>query len=709
MKRFFTLLAPLIFFVSCNPAHAQTQTFWGNVNIEGSLDVIINATVSKILAANGSASTPSVTFTNDSTSGLYLVGTGEVDIAAGGVQAIDILKSGSNIHFGFNAAAQGSGDPFTAVDSLNGSSFFSYTNSSTGTSSATVLTVVNGTSGSNSTNIENHANHTSGPFAGGSAITSGTNQTQLSLAAEYSGAFMNFLVGGTNSSNEIIRLNTANMTVDNGFPIIMNGSSSGAVTIAPGAAAAGTYTFGLPTSGGTAGQPLLSNGGSGAQTYGTLGVAGGGTGDSSFTAYAPIVGGTTTTGVLQSASSGQSNVGWVLTSTGTSSVPTFQAPGTPTFSGLTSNALLYASSSTTVASLTATGTAGQTIVSSGSSAVPSWQPANTYNFLINGGFDIWQAGTSATLTATGGGTPTAAYLYQPDQWYVKNILGGGTIEGIITFSQVTGVTNGSLFGAKAQITTAPTGTGIQNGLEIYQPLSNKASAPLYGQTASFTVLVKSFGNVNQAGVQFYYATSETKLATAIGSEVTCTVNSSTFSSCTINGQALGTSQTAAGIVGVRIRPTAVSTGNLYDLNNGLVLEQAMLNLGSVAMPFVRQNPNPAQELLAAQYFYEVWLAGASTNRNIAIGYVSTANTTGIFTFPFKVSKRSNAATSVDAASHFNVSNGSTNNAATAAADAGSSADQGSINFTLTGTYSVNSGLQLLNNSTAARIFFDARM
>ena len=55
-------------------------------------------------------------------------------------------------------------------------------------------------------------------------------------------------------------------------------------------------------------------------------VSQGGTGDASVTAYAPICGGTSTTGSLQSATAGISNSGYVLTSTGSSSLPTFQAP-----------------------------------------------------------------------------------------------------------------------------------------------------------------------------------------------------------------------------------------------------------------------------------------------------------------------------------------------------------------------------------------------
>ncbi len=278
----------------------------------------------------------------------------------------------------------------------------------------------------------------------------------------------------------------------------------------------------------------------------------------------------------------------------------------------------------------------------------------SYNFLVNSAFDYWQVGTSATVTATGAGSPTATYLYQADQWYVNNILGGGTVEGIITYSQVAAVTNGSGFGASVKITTAPTGTGIQNGTELYQVLSNKASKPLLGQTASFTVLVKALGNVNQVGIQFYSATSEAKPTTTIGSEVLTTVNSSTFVSCTINGQALGTGATAAGVIGVRIRITGVSSGNAYDLNNGFVAEQAMLNLGATAATYSRQYNDPSQEFAACQYFYEksydlttnpgtnTGLDAPGSLRIRQLGVISGTDTTSVVV-PYKVSKRTTPA------------------------------------------------------------------
>lgn len=279
------------------------------------------------------------------------------------------------------------------------------------------------------------------------------------------------------------------------------------------------------------------------------------------------------------------------------------------------------------------------------SGLPSWATPGTTtglyakNFLVNSGFDYFQAGQSITVTATGGGSPTNSYGYVADQWYVKNILGGGTVEGIITAqpntlssSSVPGINNA----LQVKITTAPTGTGIQNGCELWQVLSAKATQELYNNNASFSVLVHGLGNVNQVGIQFFYATSETKPTVAIGSEVLTTVPSSSSSTalCTINGQALGTSMTTTGVIGVRIRITGVSSGNTYDLNNGFTCGQPMLNLGPTASPFQRQYNDPTAELAACRYFLWVPLYNTSVDTSTAgpfgVGQCLGTTQAGIF-------------------------------------------------------------------------------
>lgn len=77
-------------------------------------------------------------------------------------------------------------------------------------------------------------------------------------------------------------------------------------------------------SNGSAGQALVSAGGSSNPAFGVLGVVGGGTGLASMTAYALLAGGTTSTGALQQVS-GLGSVGQVLTSAGAGALPVWSA------------------------------------------------------------------------------------------------------------------------------------------------------------------------------------------------------------------------------------------------------------------------------------------------------------------------------------------------------------------------------------------------
>lgn len=262
--------------------------------------------------------------------------------------------------------------------------------------------------------------------SGASAAPSWTTATFPSTAA--AGTILAAGTANTITATATPTLGVAGTTLGT---LAFAGNTSGAVTIQP-QAAAGTYNFNLPTSAGTAGQPLLSGGGGGtAMSFGTLGIAGGGTAATSFTAYAVVCGGTTSTGALQSVASVGTS-GQILTSNGVGALPTFQSATsalgqaltrvddtnvTLTLGGAPTTALLSATSLTlgwsgqlsltrggTNASLTAsnggivystasamailsgTATAGQ-ILQSGSSAAPSWStatypPTTTINQLL---------------------------------------------------------------------------------------------------------------------------------------------------------------------------------------------------------------------------------------------------------------------------------------------------------------------------------------
>lgn len=215
------------------------------------------------------------------------------------------------------------------------------------------------------------------------------------------------------------------------------------------------------------------------------------------------------------------------------------------------------------------------------------------NHLYNGNFDIWQRGTSTTIA-------NGATKYQADRWYVLNQLGTNAV---ITYSRVAGTSTGAKYGASVQITTAPT-AAHSTGISLLQVLENFDTLPLIGKTASFQIKVKALGNVNAINLRFQYKTTEAKPDTNIGSAVVCSVNSASFTTCEIPSEALGTSMTNAGSIAVSMGVNSVSSGNIYDLNNGYVVEQAMVVIGAPPTEFKTKYQSFTEELAACQRYYE---------------------------------------------------------------------------------------------------------
>lgn len=313
--------------------------------------------------------------------------------------------------------------------------------------------------------------------------------------------------------------------------------------------------------------------------------------------------------------------------------------GTSTTVGITAAATTTFTANNTATITVASGTG----IVVGQQAVGTGIPANTLVNSVSG----TSIGLSNSVPTNGGGVavnfyPASNAGYQADRWYAKNSLGPG---GVLTYSRVTGTNAGAKYGCSVKVSTAPTANQA-NGCELYQTLENLDSLQFYNNSASFWVKVQALGNVTQVGIQLYYATTEAKVTTAIGSEVLTTVNSSGFANCIINGQAVGTAQGAAGVIGVRIRPTAVSSGNLYDLNNGFVAEQAMLTLGSsTPSEWSRAMRDAQAELSSCQRYYEKsWDLATAVGTATATGAVvcnTGTNTTGVVSVsvPFAVRKR----------------------------------------------------------------------
>jgi len=240
------------------------------------------------------------------------------------------------------------------------------------------------------------------------------------------------------------------------------------------------------------------------------------------------------------------------------------------------------------------------------------------NYLYNSNFDLWQRGTSTTVA-------NGATAYLADRWYVENTLGAS---GVITYSRVTGTSDGAKYAAKLQVTTAPA-VGSSNGPNFYQVLENFDSLKLYNKTVSFQAKIKAFGNVNSIVVQICYKTTEGK-CNAGYSTVTASVNTASFTTVNIPSQVLSTTFTTSGSVGVYIGVNGVSSGNKSDLNNGFAVEQAMLVIGGSPSEYHSRFSSIAAELQACQRYYEksydmADAPGAATTTGVVRNRVPYAN------------------------------------------------------------------------------------
>jgi hypothetical protein len=204
------------------------------------------------------------------------------------------------------------------------------------------------------------------------------------------------------------------------------------------------------------------------------------------------------------------------------------------------------------------------------------------NFFANSMAKWAQAGPSSSASLTFANTVKG--FSNVDMIYVNNILG---TNGVLTSTQGGALSDSSSENSfKLQITTAPTAAQA-NGCEAYWFIDDLSTAEIIDQfSAAAQVLAHSFniialGNVTQIGIQpFYSNTLNTMPATSIGTEQLYTVNSSSPTQITGSFSIPNGTLAIGDTLAYRIRITAVSTGHVYDINNGFQVGRALLNYGS---------------------------------------------------------------------------------------------------------------------------------
>jgi hypothetical protein len=335
--------------------------------------------------------------------------------------------------------------------------------------------------------------------------------------------------------------------------------------------------------------------------------------------------------------------------------------------------LIAASAADTPARL-AVGANGETLVADSSTSTGLRYQASTaagLNFAINGGFDIWQRGTSTTSTS-------AAYTCA-DRFATWISSGTGTIERVTanipeTFS----------YGIKY------TSSGASGRGRLYYTLETLDTQKLAGQTVTLSFYVSGTVGKTFIVALLQSATVDNSFTgsyTSIGSQtVTLTATSTRY-------QATYTIPTTAKTIQIQL--ANVST-DLFANTENYTLTGVQLEVGSIATGFSRAGGTIQGELAACQRYYVRTSGSTYTRHGIALASSTTAATV-IASIP--VTMRTDPSIAYSNTAYWN---GTTFSANTGSA----SAIQGTnrlvyFDLSVASGLTAGSSYQILNNNNAA--------
>ena len=260
----------------------------------------------------------------------------------------------------------------------------------------------------------------------------------------------------------------------------------------------------------------------------------------------------------------------------------------------------------------AVGNNGETLVADSSATTGlRWQGSITAgkNFAINGGFDIWQRGTSFTSTG-----------YSADRCFT-------TITTTTISRQSTNAPIGSQYYLRQTATFASASS------DLYMYMESSQIAPLAGRTVTLSLKVRRNATFN-ADVYFRIDKSATVDAGSGATWTNITPSSGSNGTSNFDTNASITTGTGASDWTTIYRTVSIpNDGTANSLRiivyygatvpNGSVLDQAQLQLeiGSVVTSFSRAGGTIQQELAACQRYYVRW-GGDAIYQRIGAGFWS---------------------------------------------------------------------------------------
>jgi len=255
------------------------------------------------------------------------------------------------------------------------------------------------------------------------------------------------------------------------------------------------------------------------------------------------------------------------------------------------------------------------------------------NFVINGGMDIWQRGTSFALTGYN--------VYTADRWSCGN--GSG-----ITISQVSSGLTGFQYAMRAQRNS---GVGAVTSINLFNMFETKNSIPLAGQTISLSFWARAGANFSGTGYNI-----NPQVQTGTGTDQNAWFGLWTGSAFPINSSTSLTTSwqkfTYTGVCASNITqagiffyytPTGTAGANDYFDITGVQLE-----IAPQATPFSRAGGSIGGELaLCQRYYYQQGLQ--SYDITLGVGSIMSS-TSAAFLWNFPVIMRTQPSLSSNNAS-----------------------------------------------------------
>jgi len=342
------------------------------------------------------------------------------------------------------------------------------------------------------------------------------------------------------------------------------------------------------------------------------------------------------------------------------------------------------------------GEQGATIVADSSSSVGlRWQPAIATNPIINGGFDVWQRGTSVAYGTVGG--------FGADRWIVVR---GGWASGA-TMSRQTG-TAGIQYAARVQRDSGNTST---NGIYIDSWVETANSVFFQGKTITLSFYARCGANFSASGsamtLNFLTGTGTDQNGTTTGYTGSVTAISQT-STLTTSWQRFSYSTT----LNSNINEMGVSIGYLptgtAGANDWFEITGVQVDVGSVALPFRRAGGTIQGELAACQRYY--WRSTAESSYSRFTEFNSPQSATAMFLTLRNPVRMRVKASSIDYSSLLGYDGSNLLNAVTALTIGGDSTnDWTNLTVTSTGMTQYRPTQLIANNSSSAYLGLSAEL